>query len=363
MKTSDKKIPLALLSSLVTLTPAMAKQVHTVEEGDTFSKVIKDYVEDNGRVDYSYVFQQALVLNQQHIPNADLIVPGSVIYLPELEYFEPTVKVHEVSPGESLSIIAGEYFGENGIYKKESGSLECLLKYNPQILNKNKIVVGQKLIIPTERQLSAFRGGLDEPFSFKSSSEVQIGYTVKRGDTFSKIAQRIFGSLYTHRGEENAVNYLLSLNPQLVNPNILEIGDRLNLPTAAQIAQFKSSAGPLPKRPKRSIASYRPKKKTVRKYKLNTESMVELERTYTVRAGDTLVSIAERISDYGEKLPLETTIELIKQLNTEIPTNNRLFVGQKIQLPRSDVFSRSLEGLQIRMPASSGGIEPLINED
>ena len=102
---------------------------------------------------------------------------------------EPKQDVYYVKSGDTLS----------GIAKKFGMSLAKLVSYNPQIKNINKINVGDKIYL--------------------SSGSKEEYYTVKKGDTLGAIARKFNMSL----------NKLLGLNPDIKNPNLIHIGDKIRV--------------------------------------------------------------------------------------------------------------------------------------
>jgi len=140
--------------------------------------------------------------------------------------------VHIVQSGETLAAIALRY----GI------SQAAILQAN-HLSNPNFIWVGQRLIIPTERQISV------------TGSRV---YTVRPGDTLAAIAAR-FGT---------TVPAIAAANPSLQNTNYIWVGQRLIVPRTA-----------------------------------NSAGMVRRAATYTVQPGDTLAAIAAR---FGTTVPALT---------------------------------------------------------
>ena len=101
---------------------------------------------------------------------------------------KPT-SVYYVKKGETMSSIA----------KKHNMSLAKLVSYNPQIRDINKISVGQKINI--------------------TSNVTENYYIVKKGDTLSNIARKYSLSL----------NVLLGLNPDIKNPNIISVGQKIRV--------------------------------------------------------------------------------------------------------------------------------------
>ncbi len=108
-------------------------------------------------------------------------------------------------PGDTMSAIAAR----NGI------SLAALERANPQVHNPNLIYAGELLNIPG-------RGDSFQP-SAPAKPRPASGsgsYTVRSGDTMSGIAARHGVSL----------SALERANPQVKNPNLIYVGERLNIP-------------------------------------------------------------------------------------------------------------------------------------
>lgn len=96
----------------------------------------------------------------------------------------------------------------SGIAARQHVSLAALEKANPQIKNPNVIGVGQKLNVPGQRD------------SFTPARPAGGSYTVKRGDTLGQIASSHGVSL----------SALERANPQIKNPNVISVGQRINIP-------------------------------------------------------------------------------------------------------------------------------------
>lgn len=115
-----------------------------------------------------------------------------VKYLP-IEKPKPTEQtlsnVYYVKKGDTLSSIAYA----NGM------SLAKLVSYNPQIKDINKINIGDKIYL--------------------SANTKEEYYTVQKGDTLGFIARKFNMSL----------NKLLGLNPDIKNPNLIHVGDKIRI--------------------------------------------------------------------------------------------------------------------------------------
>jgi LysM repeat protein len=161
--------------------------VHIVSGGETLFRIAQRYGTSVSAI---------LQINPQ-IVNPNLIFPGQAIRIPVIAPIPPTgpgfpipptgsLPVHTVAPGETLFTIA-QLYGTN---------VTALLQVNPQLAMLNP---GQQIWIPTAAPIPPTGG---------------ITYVIRSGDTLSSIAAQ-FGT---------TVQALLQLNPQIVNPNILEAG-------------------------------------------------------------------------------------------------------------------------------------------
>ena len=118
-------------------------------------------------------------------------IPGRWVQYEEVPQQEtkPTQKVYFVHKGDTMTSIA----------KANGMSLAKLVSLNPQIKNINLISVGQVIYL--------------------SDKTVEEFYVVKKGDTLGGIARQFNMSL----------NKLLGLNPDIKNPNLIHIGDKIRI--------------------------------------------------------------------------------------------------------------------------------------
>ena len=154
------------------------------------------------------------------------------------------IVLHKVAPGESLSGIASSY----GV------STASVVEAN-RIRNPNRLAVGQKLIIP-------IRGEVPEPAVAERTEEAPASYVVRSGDTLSAIAVR-FGLSEADLRAFNGIR----------DARGLQVGQRLVL--RAPAATPAPAGKPAPAAPASSSAAK--------------------PATYTVRPGDALSVIAERL--------------------------------------------------------------------
>lgn len=116
-----------------------------------------------------------------------------------------------------------------------------------------------------------------------------MSYTVKRGDTLSGIAARQHVSLAS----------LEKANPQVKNPNAINVGQKLNIPGKSD--SFTPAKTTKPSKPAASSGS-----------------------TYTVKSGDSMSKIA---SSHG------VSLAALEKANPQIKNPNVISVGQKIHIP------------------------------
>ena len=109
--------------------------------------------------------------------------------VPETQTETPKTNIYYVKKGDTLSAIA----------KANNMSLAKLVSLNPQIKNINLINIGEKIYL--------------------TSQTTEEYYTVQKGDTLGAIARK----------HNIALNKLLGLNPDIKNPNLIHIGDRIRV--------------------------------------------------------------------------------------------------------------------------------------
>jgi LysM repeat protein len=237
----------ALLVLFANVTPAQAStcgDTVTVQRGDTLSKIaVRCGVTVNG-----------ILRANPGITNPNLIRPGQVIILPGATLpNDPNTDYYYVQNGDTLK----------GIARKFNTSVDELLRLNPQISNPNRIYAGQRLVVPHR---SPGSGGGTGGANVPGNKQV---YTVQRGDTLKSIARQF--------GTTTAV--LLQLNPDITNPNLIHVGQRMIVPVPSN--------------------------------------------TYIVQRGDTLGEIAKRF---------DTSVSALLRLNPQITDPHLIFPGQVIRI-------------------------------
>lgn len=168
------------------------------------------------------------------------------------------------SCGTTYTVLKGDTLTK--IARKCSTTVSALRRANPEIGSGDKIYPGQVLLLP---------GAL-----VKGKDGFDI-YIVARGDTLKALAKRF----------ETTVEYLLSLNPDIKDPDVIYEGQRLVVPAAGSIPTPPPSPS---------------------------------GHTYTVQKGDTLRKIASWTF---------TTVDALLEVNPQIKNPNKIYVGQVINLP------------------------------
>lgn len=157
--------------------------IYIVETGDNIFTIAAEFDVTPGEI---------LAANPQ-ITDPELIFPGQEICIPgEIEC--PDGMIYTISAGDTLGMIAND----NDL------TLDELLEANPQIADSNQIFVGQKICIP------------ESSFMCENGME----YIVEAGDSMYSIAQE----------NEVSLEDLIAANPQIEDPTILYVGQKICIP-------------------------------------------------------------------------------------------------------------------------------------
>ena len=232
-----------LIASFATTTGAMAAYSCgtsvTVVRGDTLRKI----------ADRCGTTVYALRRANPAIGSGDLIYPDQILLLPgSILYGNNGYNTYIVMRGDTLKSLATRF----------GTSMDVLVNLNSDITNINIIYEGQRMVVPSGNGVPS----TPPPASGNT-------YTVQRGDTLRKIADRL----------NTTVEAMLKVNPQIYNPNLIYVGQVINLPAGLS--------------------------------------------TYVVQHGDTLKIIAARFG---------TSWESLLALNPQITNANLIYVGQVIRL-------------------------------
>ena len=183
------------------------------------------------------------------IGSGDLIYPDQLLLLPgALVSGNNGYSTYIVMRGDTLK----------GLAVRFGTSMDVLVSLNPEVINVNVIYEGQRMIVPSGSGVPSTPPSVSGQF-----------YTVQRGDTLRKIADRL----------NTSVDAILKVNPQIYNPNLIYAGQVINLPAGLS--------------------------------------------TYVVQRGDTLKIIAARFGTSWKNLLL---------LNPQITNPNLIYVGQVIRV-------------------------------
>ena len=212
----------------------------TVASGDTLRKI----AERCGTT------VSAIQRANPEIGNGNLIYPGQVLLLPgTILGTDGGYLIYVVARGDTVKGLAARF----------GSTVDLIVAHNPDIKNANLIYEGQRLTIYVSTP-----GGNPPPPPPAGQT-----YYVQKGDTLRKIASKF----------STTVDELLKVNTQISNPNLIYVGQGINIPAGVS--------------------------------------------TYIVQKGDTLRIIA---SKFG------TTVENLLSLNPNIKNANLIYVGQVLNV-------------------------------
>lgn len=131
-------------------------------------------------------------------------------------------------------------------------------------------------------------------------------YVVQKGDTMWKIAQKF----------NVAINQLIAANPQIANPNVLNVGDHVNVPTAGMPMNPVSAVPPV------------------------AASVSGGMLPYAVQPGDTMWKIAQRTG---------VNLDALIAANPQVANPNVLNVGDTLMIPGGSFPPSSMTGSAMTM--------------
>ncbi|MBN1583214.1 MAG: LysM peptidoglycan-binding domain-containing M23 family metallopeptidase [Anaerolineae bacterium] len=175
--------------------------VHVVQAGETLFGIAQQY----GLTVDAIVAANSLV-------DPDRIEVGQQLVIPLAPSGVEATTTYRVQPGDTLSLIA----------RQHSTMAEQIAQLN-HLANPNLIYVGQALLIPTKAS-----GMQRQP----PASQV---YVIRPGDTMAQIAARY-----------NTTVWAIAQANNIVNPNVVYVGQRLLIPTGEGVAGTASASLPLP---------------------------------------------------------------------------------------------------------------------
>lgn len=208
---------------------------------------------------------------------------------------------HQVVPGDSLSKLARRYYGDDGYWR-------AIALANPgKVGPDGQVNVGVVLDIP--KREDAELGRHVESIGHETVRRVGVRgamlpttITVQSGDTLSELAAK-------HLGSASRWDELLEANKdKLDSPESLQVGMKLRLPPGSVPGSNATAASNVPA----SIGNTRSANSTG-------------DKTYTVKPGDSLTSIADQMLGDGRQW------EWIYETNRDkLKSPDRLIVGQKL---------------------------------
>lgn len=176
----------------------------TVVSGDTLRKIAD-------RCDTTI---SALRRANPEIGNGNLIYPGQVLLLPgSILGSDGGYRIYIVARGDTLRSLAARF----------NSTVDLILAHNPGITNANVIYEGQRLTIYD-------KGTGNPPPPPPAGGQT---YYVQRGDTLRKIAAKF----------STSVDALLKLNPQISNPNVIYVGQAITVPGSSDPATYTVQRG------------------------------------------------------------------------------------------------------------------------
>jgi len=174
-----------------------------------------------------------------------LILPFGTSYGSETFY---TIK-----KGDHLSKVAKTLILPFGNLRTKE-KLKLLKQVNPQIRDFNLIYPGQKINLPVKDEIREYMSStlkikkktetvaainpLKRHKNYKGGLVGKNSYLVKKGDTLSEIAEHFLGRpvFFTNA---SSLKFLMKYNPHVSDPNKIEIGQKIVLPSPEDTSLFQ----------------------------------------------------------------------------------------------------------------------------
>jgi LysM repeat protein len=173
-----RSISTIVLLMSVLVAPCHGARTHAIQKGETLARIAHAYYGDPAKA--------AVLMAFNSIRDSRTLVPGQRIVIPE-------IKLHRVQTGDTLALIAKKYLKDT---QKHQG-----LAHLNHIKDPKSLSPGTTIVIP-----------------------VEIGYTVKKGDSLSSIAEKFYGDVHAYA--------LIAVHNDIRDPANLEPGTSLTLPIA-----------------------------------------------------------------------------------------------------------------------------------
>ena len=272
---------------------------HTVKRGETLSKIANQY-----KTTVKKIASDNKIKNVNHISVGQKLkivktASQSTSKPAQKPVSKPSQKPTSSSKTYTYKVKQGDTLGK--IATKYKTSVNSIAKEN-KIKNVNHIYVGQTLKI-TKKTSSQSKPTTSKPTYQTVTKTKTYTYTVKRGDTLSKIATKY----------KTTVKKVASDN-KIKNVNRISVGQKLKIKTT--VTEKVKVTTPKKSAPKKTVSS----KPATYRYVKSTKTY-----TYTVKRGDTLGKVAAKY---------KTTVKKVASDN-KIKNVNRISVGQKLKIKKT----------------------------
>ncbi|KAH6722921.1 hypothetical protein BKA61DRAFT_648166 [Leptodontidium sp. MPI-SDFR-AT-0119] len=246
---------------------------YTVQAGDTFTSI----AEKLGTTVAALQAANPGVNSNNLQIGAQLVIPSSTT--PTQPAPPAPAPQPQPAPSGKYTIQSGDTF--TTIAAKLGTSVTALQAANPGI-NPNALQIGVQISVPT----ASTPAPTPTPVPTQPSPAPGGKYTIQSGDTYGSIAAKL----------GTTVAAIQAANPG-VNPNTLQVGSQINIPSTTQPSPGPVTPTPVPTAPATG--------------------------TYVIQSGDTFTTIAAKFN---------TSVSAIEAANPSVkPTS--LQVGQSINLP------------------------------
>lgn len=190
----------------------ISSTTYTVKSGDTLSKIALRKCGSKNKA------REIFALNRDLLQSPDRLIVGMKLKLPfNQEVSSPLI--HKVLESDSLPSLAIKYYGE-----VTPSNIRGIREANPA-LKRGGFKPGLKLVIP-QANINRAPASSNHPL-VESIVHTPAGneiYAVKRGDTLSRIAAKVYGNGSKWRNIYNANRNVLA------SPEKLEVGMKLQIP-------------------------------------------------------------------------------------------------------------------------------------
>jgi LysM repeat protein len=338
---------------------------YTVQPGDTLQSIAARYDVTVGLI----------LLSNPQINNPTQLTPGQVITIPVVPVIpvsgsSPALQLSLYSglPGTNLTITGSGFPANQKLYVSATSngvsssvatnvSTDDIGNFSAQLRIPLDAPAGSEWVVRASPQTA---NSLSATATFQVISlPANSAYVVKSGDTLSKIAQ----SYHT------SVNALLRANPQISNPNLLKPGDLIYLPGSIlvdpnsgltfYIVKSGDYLGAIATRFGASVQALLAANPQIQspsliypgdRITLPSGTVIPVTgsggRIYTVLAGDTITSIAQRFG---------LAVRLLELANPQLTNPGHLTTGQQLAIPARIAFAAGGTSSVVSGSLNAGG--------